>query len=204
MRTTKVLEFLSKVTLANSLLSMSLTRLVVDKASATVYDFQVSFFGSANSTSILLRDRKGILRTTFILVSASEKVSSKNQNLSRLSWSENLVKAIPWVFRSEPWIFWASTLVFQAVRPSSAAFAGVIALTSLPESISALISWSSWNRTGYQMQGTRYRAFRAWALASASELAVINVEVVKTVASFLAWYNRRRSDPFCCNYSRWL
>ncbi len=39
------------------------------------------------------------------------------------------------------------------------------------------------------MQDTRYRAFRAWARASASELAVTNLEVAKIVPSFLARYN---------------
>ncbi len=52
------------------------------------------------------------------------------------------------------------------------------------------------------MQDTRYRAFGAWVLASASELAVTEVEVVETKASFLAWYNWRRNDPFYCNYNR--
>ncbi len=36
------------------------------------------------------------------------------------------------------------------------------------------------------MQATRYRAFKVWTLVSAFELAVINVEVAKTTASFLA------------------
>ncbi len=52
------------------------------------------------------------------------------------------------------------------------------------------------------MQGTHCKAFGAWALASASELAVTDVEVAETAASFLAWCNRRRSNPFCYNYSR--
>ncbi len=52
------------------------------------------------------------------------------------------------------------------------------------------------------MQGTRCRAFGVWALALASVLAVNDVEVVETTASFLARYNWRRSDLFCYNYSR--
>ncbi len=39
------------------------------------------------------------------------------------------------------------------------------------------------------MQDTHCRAFGAWALASASELAVTDVEVAKTAASFLARCN---------------
>ncbi len=35
------------------------------------------------------------------------------------------------------------------------------------------------------MQGTRYRALGAWALALASELAVTNVKVAETAASFM-------------------
>ncbi len=133
-----------------------------------------------------------------MLVSASKKVSSKNQTLPWLSWSENLAKAIPWVSRGEPSIFWAPTFVGLGLSPSLAAKVGVIALTSLPESIKALTSgWSSWNWTGYRMQGTRCRG-----QILASKLAVTDVEVAETAASFLAWYNRRRSDPFCYNYSR--
>ncbi len=94
--TTKVSELSStRAALANFLLSMSLTQLVVDRASAVVYDLQVSFPSSANLMSTLLRDRKGIPRTTSMLVSASKKVSSKNRALPRLSWSEKLVETIP-------------------------------------------------------------------------------------------------------------
>ncbi len=82
---TKVLKFSSKAALANSLLLMSLTPIAVGKASVAMYDLQVSFSNSANSMSALLRDKKGILRTTSILVSASKKVSLKNRILLRLS-----------------------------------------------------------------------------------------------------------------------
>ncbi len=39
-------------------------------------------------------------------------------------------------------------------------------------------------------------------LCKASELGVIDVEVVETTASFLAWYNRRHSSPFYYNYNK--
>ncbi len=45
------------------------------------------------------------------------------------------------------------------------------------------------------MQGT---------LCKASKLAVTDVEIAETAASFLAQYNRRHSDPFCYNYYRWF
>ncbi len=51
------------------------------------------------------------------------------------------------------------------------------------------------------MQGTRYRASGAWALVSASELAVTDVEVGETAASFLARCTPWSSGPSYCNYS---
>ncbi len=52
------------------------------------------------------------------------------------------------------------------------------------------------------MQGTRCKASGAWALASASKLAITDVEVAKTVASVLAQCNLWSSGPFYCSYSR--
>ncbi len=69
------------------------------------------------------------------------------------------------------------------LSPSLAAKAGVIALTSLPESIKTLtLGWSFWNWTGYRMQGTRCRG-----PILASELALTDVEVAETAAIFLLW-----------------
>ncbi len=58
-------------------LSMSSTQLVVGRAFAAMYDLWVSFPSSINSTSELLKDRKGISRTIFMLVLASKKVSQR-------------------------------------------------------------------------------------------------------------------------------
>ncbi len=114
-------------------------------------------------------------------MSANKKVFSKNQTLLRLSWIENLAETIPWVSRGEPSIFWASTLVGLGLSPSLTAKGGVIALTSLPESIKALtLGWSSWNWTGNQIQGTHYKG-----PILASELAVTEMEVAETAATFL-------------------
>lgn len=66
--------FLFNAVLANFFLLMILTYLFVDKASAGIYDFQISF-RSANSTSVLLGAKKDILKTISILVSATRKVS---------------------------------------------------------------------------------------------------------------------------------
>lgn len=75
----KVLEFLFLTTLANSVLSMSCTQLVVGNTLALIYDLQVSFSNcSANPTSVLSRTRKDISRIISILVSASKKVFLKN------------------------------------------------------------------------------------------------------------------------------
>ncbi len=73
---------------------MSLTQLVIGRVSATMYDLQASFPSFANLTSILLRDKKGIPRTTSMLVLVRKKVFSKNWTLSRLSWSKKLAEAI--------------------------------------------------------------------------------------------------------------
>lgn len=74
---------------------MSYTQLVVGKVLTIVYDLYISLSNySINLTFVLLRVRKDIPRITFILVSASKKVSSKNQILSRLSWSENLAETM--------------------------------------------------------------------------------------------------------------
>ncbi len=43
------------------------------------------------------------------------------------------------------------------------------------------------------MQSTLYKT---------SELAITNVEVVETVASFLTRYNQRHRDPFYYNYNK--
>ncbi len=52
------------------------------------------------------------------------------------------------------------------------------------------------------MQGTRYRDSGAYALTSASKLAVTDVEVAKTTASFLARCNPWSSGPSYCSYSK--
>ncbi len=106
-----VSEFLSKPAPANSLLSMCWTQLVVGRASAVVYLLQVSFSSSANLTSVLLKEKKSILRTISMRVSANKKVTLKNQTLSRLFCIKNLAKAILYISKSEPSIFWAPTLV---------------------------------------------------------------------------------------------
>lgn len=80
---TKVLEFLSKAMLVNSFLLISLTRLIVSKLFAIVYDLQISFASSANFMFALLKDRKSIFRTIFILMSVNKKVFRKNQPFFR-------------------------------------------------------------------------------------------------------------------------
>lgn len=80
----------------------------------------MSFLCSINSTFALSRDRKGISKTTFILVSANKKVFSKNQTQSKLIWGENLTETILLVSSTMPSMFWAPTLVFLLVRPSFA------------------------------------------------------------------------------------
>lgn len=87
-------------------------------------------------------------------------------------------------------------LVGLGLSPSLAAKTGVIALTSLLRLIKALtLGWLSWNWLRYQMKCTRFKA---------SKLAITNVEIAETAASFLAQYNRRHNDLFCYNYNRWI
>lgn len=76
----KVLIFLSCVISTNSCLLISSTLVALGKASAAIYDLQVSFF-APNSQSPLLNDRKSMLNTISMLVSANQKIVSKNQAL---------------------------------------------------------------------------------------------------------------------------
>ena len=79
-------------------------------------------------------------------------------------------------------------------RPNLTINAGVIALTSMPESIKASNCWA-WNWTGYRIKGTRCKA---------SGLAVTDVEVAETATSFLEIrYSHLNSGLFCCRY-KWL
>lgn len=73
------------------------------------------------------------------MILANKKIFLKNQILSRLFWSKNLAKAIPWVFRGKSSIFWALILIGLGFRSSLAAKAKIIALTSLLKLIKALI-----------------------------------------------------------------
>lgn len=82
--TTNVSKTLSKAIFINLYLSISSSCLAIGMASAIVYFFYVNFLPS-NLTSALLRVRKDIIRTIFILVFANKKIFSKNQALSRLS-----------------------------------------------------------------------------------------------------------------------
>ena len=91
---TKVSKFSSRVTLANFFLSISLIRLVVNRAFIAVYVLYISFSSSANLTSALLKEKKGIPKITSMLMLASKKVSLKNQIFPRLFWSKKLAEAI--------------------------------------------------------------------------------------------------------------
>lgn len=80
---TKLLIFFCGTAIANLRLLIISTLLTVNKALAGVYEPQVSFFVS-NSQFQLWKDKKNIPSTIYILVSASQKISFKNQNLSQL------------------------------------------------------------------------------------------------------------------------
>ena len=88
---------------------------------------------------ILLRAKKGIPKTTFILVSANKKVPSKNRILPVLSWIKNPAITISYVFKAEPLIFCTSISVGQIERSNLAANTEVMVLILLPELIKALI-----------------------------------------------------------------
>ena len=79
---------------ANSFFSTSSTRLVVEKASAIVYDFyQNSLFGK--SASVPLRIRESMLRTTSGLTFATKKIFLKNLILLAWSVTEKAAITIP-------------------------------------------------------------------------------------------------------------
>ena len=75
--TIKAPIFSSNAAFANFFQLINLTRWVVGKTFSVVYVLQVSFF-SANWMSPLLRIRKNMSRTTFMLISACKKVSWNN------------------------------------------------------------------------------------------------------------------------------
>lgn len=68
---TNISDFLSQAALANLYLLINSTHLVRGKASAVLHILQLRFPVS-NYISILLRDKKNIFRTIFILVLASK------------------------------------------------------------------------------------------------------------------------------------
>lgn len=140
---TNISEFLSKVILPNSCLSVNSTHLVIGKSSAVLYILQVKF-PIPTCISILLRDRKGIPKATFILVSASKKVSSKNRILLYLSQTKNPTIVIQYIFSTKLSIFCMPTFVDEIEKPNLAANAGVIAFILLLESINTL-SRQAWN-----------------------------------------------------------
>lgn len=146
------------------------------------------------------RVRKSIARTPSMLISANKKVSSKNWTFPSLSWTEKSVMAISRISRVEPSIFWVPMLIFEVTTSDIAGWAVVIALTSFPESSrTCMSSHFSWNRTWYWMQWTRHRG-------EVSELAIADVEIAVTAASFLplkTWDNCWDSVLYYHNCSRW-
>lgn len=82
--TTNISETLLKTVSISLCLSISITYLVVEMNSATIYFLQMSSLAS-NLMFALLKARKDISRTIFILVLASKKVFLKNQTLLRPS-----------------------------------------------------------------------------------------------------------------------
>lgn len=170
----KMLAFLSSTVSTNSRLLISSTFLTVNNVLATIYNLQISLL-VPNFESELQKDRKNILSTTSIPVLANKKIFSKNQALFCLSQSENTAKTIPQVYRYLLLIFYVPILVDRGMKPSLSVKPRVMALTSLPGLIRALVN-QSWNWTKYRMQSILYNI---------TKLAVSNVEVAETVLSFL-------------------
>lgn len=83
MCTINISETLSKVASINLCLLINSTYLAVSIAFVTVYFLSISFLAS-NLTFTFVKMKKDILKTTFILVLANRKISSKNQTLLRL------------------------------------------------------------------------------------------------------------------------
>lgn len=91
--TTKVFSLGSRAVEANSLPFTSSTLLFVGKVLVIVYLFHFNFH-SANHISVLNREKNDISNTTFMLVLATKKISSKNQFLLYLSYKEKLITTI--------------------------------------------------------------------------------------------------------------
>ena len=109
---TNVFQSTSNAALSNFFLLLNSSCLVVGRALAAVYNFQVSSC-SENNTSVLLKIKKDMPNTIFIVVSANKKDSWNNQGLPSQSFTKKLAKTILKVLMVEPSIFWALTLVCQ-------------------------------------------------------------------------------------------
>lgn len=148
---------------------------MVGISSIVLQNLQISFSNFANLMFALLKKKK---------------IFSKNRILLRLFQSKNIVKAMSQMFKSKQSIFQALILVFCIVRPNFTIQARIFLLILLPKVIKIWISFF-WNCIRYQMQGISYKV---------SKLIIINIEFVRTAASFLAWKN---SQSDCFSYYRY-
>lgn len=123
---------------ANFFQSIIYTCLVITRTFANVYNCQVSSLFTKN-TFILLKVRKKMPIITATVVLTTRKVSWKNRSQISLSLNWKLAKTKSNVLTVKPLIFKAPILMDWTLRPSLAAEAGVITLTSLSESIKVYI-----------------------------------------------------------------
>ena len=87
----------------------------------------------------LLRVKKNIFKTTFILKLANKKFFKKNRALLSLFFTSKLAKTILNILKIKPLIFCALTLVERTFKSSFNIYSRVIALTLLSKLIKACI-----------------------------------------------------------------
>lgn len=88
----------------------------------------------------LVKARKSIPRTIFMLVLTNKRLSSRNQILPYLSRIENSAMIMPYVLRGEPSSFCIPTLVGQIKKANLAANVEIMTLILLLKAIKALTS----------------------------------------------------------------
>lgn len=110
MYVTNVSKTLSTTVLVNLYLLIRSICRAIGIFSEEVYVFQINFV-ALNFEFTALKDRKYILRTTSMLVSASKKLFSRNQALLNLTKTKDSGVIILWVVRAKLSIYQVSTII---------------------------------------------------------------------------------------------
>lgn len=134
----------------------------------------------AKLTLILLKIKKSIPRTIFMLKLANNKVFSKNRDFPSLSFTKKVAITIPKVSSLDLLIFWALTFICWTWKPSFSVTSRYIAFILLPKSIKAYIKyWPTY--TGYWIQRKYYSSYSKSDMFGKISIPdiIINMEIVE-------------------------